>query len=211
MLEKDYQIDASAAAVRKSRLKRAMLIRLNALGGMAWEPPRSTSGMPPINFIWAGVYYGFYPSGYPEGKGNDITPMEREAMKRIVEAGSLCTVIANIDSLESYLNLNERTLEIRRLLPRRIMVEQLKLWGAGKAQDSPLEREILALKFDVRAVIFGIYIDKYKINEFAEMIKTPTRTVVNRHERAIKILADRLVSNGTYMEGLGGLKSQKKV
>jgi DNA-directed RNA polymerase specialized sigma24 family protein len=90
------------------------------------------------------------------------------------------------------------------------MVELLREWGAGKARDSLLEHEILALGPEVRRVIYGVYLDKLTYNEIGEEMQTPTRTIINRHERAIHILADRLVTSGTYMEGLGSAKCGRR-
>jgi hypothetical protein len=88
----------SALATRRAQLKRAIMIRLNAFGGYAWESPRTSSGLPHINFIWGGVYYGFYISGCVGGKGNSIADPEYETMRKMNEAGAQVAVIGNLDS-----------------------------------------------------------------------------------------------------------------
>lgn len=188
------------SGIQRNKLKNAMILRLRAFGAFVWENQKSTLGYPPINCIFGGAYYGFYPSGIKYG-ASDIKKFERETMARMIDAGAQCAIISSIDTMEKFMGLNTRIIEVRRALPREKLIGLLKQWGKGKQQNSPLEQEILALKPEMRAVIFGIYVDHHTLNIIAEETGYAVRTVRNKHDHAITLLTDRLVSKGTYLEG----------
>jgi DNA-directed RNA polymerase specialized sigma24 family protein len=165
--------------------------------------------MPHVNYVWGGAYYAFYIGSRADGPKR-LSEAERSFIRRLREEGAQVAIIANMDTAEMFLNMNARALEIRRLLPRSKLVSMLKEWGKGKLKNDPLEREILALKPEQRNAIYGVYVNGQTYNEVAEDNDAPVRTVINRHERALCILADRLVSQGTYMEGLGGAKCSRR-
>lgn len=196
-------------ATHKEKLTRALMVRLASFGGLVWESEKSPFGLPHINYVCGGAYFAFYLSSRSNGPKH-LSEAEKRFITRLREEGARVAVIANMDTAEMFLNTNARALEIRKALPRSDLVDILKEWGKGKLESGPLEREILALQSDQRAVIYDIYVSRQTFNESATDKGAPVRTVMNRHERALNILRDRLVSQGTYMEGLGGAKCSRK-
>jgi hypothetical protein len=207
----DYaQNNMNAVAIRKTRLKAAMLTRLNAMGAVTWETPRSVAGSPTVNAVIGGFYYGFYPSGIPTGSGADVGAAERDTLKRINDNGGYAAIVASIDSMEAVMNLNLKVQEIRRALPTKTLAAQLKQWGKGKLRGSALDQEIARLPSDIQNVVFGLYVDGMTHNEIAEASGLKLAMVFKKQQQAINALSERLVTKGTYMEDLGRVFSPRE-
>jgi hypothetical protein len=199
------EINANSCAVRRSKLTNAMEIRLRAFGSFVWRTQKTSAGLPILNCLIGGDYYGFYPSGVASGGAQDLSEVERTMARRLREEyNANVFIVCSIDGMEKIMGMNARAVELRNALPTGKLKDLLKLWGKGKLVDSPLEAEIMRLSEDLRAVIFGLYLDKMTKNKIAESRGWACPAYVfNMHHKALDILRDRLLSKGTYLDEVG--------
>ena len=194
----------NSCAVRRCKLTSAIEIRLRALGGFVWRTQKTSAGLPLINCIIGGDYYGFYPSGINTGGAQDLSKVEKETVKRLREQyNANVYIVASIDSMEKVMGLNAHAEELRAALPTNKLAFLLEQWGKGKLQDSPIEAEILRLREDLRAVIFGKYLDGMTYNQIAAVRACSVGNIITIHHNALNIIRDALLTKGTYMEGMG--------
>lgn len=185
--------------VEMRKLRNELYAYLAALGGFVWETPRLSNGAPTLHYLWEGQYYGFYPV-LGRAKENDVQAFEQHAMRRLTESGAICGVVNSVDKLEEIMNLDIQRQRIMAALPMNVVVELLKAWGNGYDVPMEFQEEILRLERRYMEVLYGIYVDKYKVDVLAKQLGISNAAVMSRKSNAQQILRERLVTNQVVME-----------